>query len=212
MLTKKQLEIILSQLNEPLQPKSSLEQYTIPSSLAAEILNLAYLAGDIKGKTVFDFGTGSGRLAIGAALLRAKAVAGIDIDRSVLKIARKNLKLVKAISTRSKIPLSPVKFVCKDVEKFSKHCDTVIQNPPFGIQTTHADRLFLKKALECGKKIYSLHRGGYKKTRQFLTKFIKNSGGKVLQIKEFKFTLPYTFKFHRKPKVSYKVDLYIIAR
>ena len=209
-MNKKQLEIILSQLNEPLRPKPLLEQYTIPSSLAAEILNLAYLHKDIKGKTVCDFGCGSARLAIGAALLGAKTVSAVDIDRAVLKVARKNFKLAKTICESNGIPITDVKFVCKDIEKFSAHCETVLQNPPFGMQKLHADRMFLKKALECGNRIYSLHRGGYKKTRQFLTEFIEAHGGRVLQVKEFKFTLPYTFKFHKKPKVSYDVDLYII--
>lgn len=205
-MKKKQLEIILQQLKEPLLPKPSLEQYTIPSTLAAEIINLVYLHGDIKDKIIFDFGCGSGRLGIGAAILGAKQVVGIDIDKSVIKTAKENLILHEAIISK-KIPVS---FVVCDVANWFAKCDTIIQNPPFGIQTLHADRLFLEKAIECSKRIYSLHRGGYSKTRQFLTKFIESKGGKVEKILKFKFTLPYTFKFHKKPKVSYSVDLYVI--
>lgn len=206
-LNKKQLEIILSQLKEPYFPKPSLEQYSIPGGLASQILNLAYLNGDIKNKLVFDFGCGSCRLGIGAALLGAKVV-GIDIDKDAIRAAKENLILHETIvSKRLKVSL----VVC-DIKNWFAKCDTVIQNPPFGIQTLHADRLFLEKALDCAKRIYSLHRGGYRKTREFLTKFIEDRGGKVEKIMQFKFTLPYIFKFHKKPKVSYKVDLFIIGK
>ncbi len=211
MITKKQLEITLSKLKTPERPKESLEQYTIPSGLAAEILNIAMLNGDIIGKTVFDFGCGTGRLTIGAVLLGAKKAVGVDVDNNMIELAKENAKNVGV----------NVKFICEDIESFSGKCDTVVQNPPFGMRGhKHMDRIFLRKALECGDKIYSLHRGGYQnedddkisKTRKFLTRFIKKNGGRVLQVKEFKFDIPYMFKFHKKPKVSYNVDLFIIEK
>lgn len=208
MLDKKQLEIILSKLKLPDLPKPSLEQYTIPSDLAAEILNLAYLSGDIKDKTVFDFGCGSGRLAIGASLLGAKEVVGIDIDQKMLEVAEGN---ILSLTTSNQFS-SSIKLICNDIKKFSGKCDTVIQNPPFGIQSEHADRVFLEKALECGKKIYSLHKDGYKKTRDFITKFIESKNAKVEKIIPYTFSIPHMFRFHRKPKLDYKVDLYVIKK
>ena len=208
MLNKKQLEIILSKLKLPDLPKPSLEQYTIPSDLAAEILNLAYLSGDIKDKTVFDFGCGSGRLAIGASLLEAKEVVGVDIDQKMLEVAEENILSLTASNQFS----SSIKLICNDIKKFSGKCDTVIQNPPFGIQSEHADRIFLEKALECGKKIYSLHKDGYEKTREFLTKFIESKNGKVDKIIPYKFSIPHMFRFHKKPKKEYNVDLYVIKK
>jgi len=207
-MNKKQLEIILSQLREPPLPKPSLEQYTITGRLAAEILNLAYLHDDIKNKVIFDFGCGSGRLGIGAVMLSAKFVVGIDIDKSMIKTAKENLKRHETYISKK----LPVYFVVCDIKNWFARADTIIQNPPFGIQTKHADRLFLEAALRCGKRIYSLHRGGYRKTREFLTKFIESKKGKVEKILKFKFSLPYTFKFHKKPKVRYDVDLYIIRK
>jgi len=207
-LKKKQLEILLQQLLEPLKPKVSLEQYTITGNLASEILNLAHLNGDIEGKMIFDFGTGSGRLAIGAALLGAKKVVGIDIDKECLRAAKENLKR-HSIYTEKNLP---VYFVICDLNNWHACCDTVLQNPPFGIKTQHADRLFLTKAVECGKRIYSLHKDGLEKTRYFLTSLAEKSGGRVMQILKFKFEIPYMFKFHRKPKVTYNVDLYIIEK
>jgi len=206
MPTKKELEIILSRMKVPEKPKEGLEQYTIPSTLAAEILNTASLSGDIKGKTVFDLGCGSGRLAVGAALLGAKKVVGVDIDKAVIKLAEES-----AISLDAN-----VEFVCEDIENFTGNCDTVIQNPPFGMRgEPHTDKIFLKKALEFCRNagcVYSLHRGGYSKTREFITAFVEKNGGRVLSVKEFKFDIPHMFKFHKKPKVSYKVDLFIIEK
>lgn len=207
MLTKKQLEIILSKLKPTQTPKPSLEQYTIPSNLAAEILNLAYLSGDIKDKTVFDLGCGTGRLGLGALLLGAKEVVAIDIDDKVLDIAEENLF---SIISNKLILKGSMKLLHSDVKDFSSKCDTVIQNPPFGIQSLHADRLFLEKSLECGKRIYSLHKNGYEKTREFITKFVESKGGKVDRIVPYKFSIPHMFKFHKKPKKEYSVDLYVI--
>ena len=207
MMNKKQLEIILSKLKPVKNPKPTLEQYTIPGDLAADILHLAYLNGDIEGKVVFDFGCGTGRLAIGALLLDAKEVVGVDTDYKVLEVAEENLHSI--ISNKIAVKGS-IKFLQSDICDFSGKCDTVIENPPFGIQKEHADRVFLGKALECGKRIYSLHKDGYEKTREFITKFIESKGGKLEQTIPYKFSVPHMFKFHRKPKKEFSVDLYVI--
>jgi putative methylase len=205
-ISKKQLEIILSKLKPHENPKPRLEQYTIPSRLAAGILHIAKMNGDIVGKEVADFGCGTGRLAIGASLLGARETTAIDVDSDCLRTANENVDTAEQLTGED----IEVEFLHKGIEDFDKKIDTVIQNPPFGIQNMHADRIFLEKAIECGNKIYSLHKDGYEKTVKFLTKFIESRGGIVKGIEKFKFDLPYTFKFHSKPKYSYNVDLYII--
>ncbi len=200
---------MLSQLKDNPSPKAGLEQYTIPGRLAAEIINIAYLSGDICDKKILDLGCGTGRLTIGSVLMGAKKAIGIDVDGEVLKIAKENVKITERL-TKQKIR-TKINFVKKDISEWKRKVDTVIQNPPFGIQTLHADRLFLKKALECGEKIYSLHRS-YEKTRSFLRKFIEQNGGKVEKIIRFKFRIPYMFKFHKKPSVEYDVDLFVIKK
>lgn len=208
MLSKKQLEIVLSKLKPIQKPNPTLEQYTIPSSLAAEILHFAYLNGDIEGKVVFDIGCGTGRLAIGALLLGAKEVVGVDIDEDVLDVAEENLQSIISDKVSMK---GSVKFILSDVKDFSGKCDTVIQNPPFGIQKKHGDRIFLENALECGKRIYSLHKDGYEKTREFLTKFVSDNGGRVEKIIPYEFSIPHMFKFHEKLRKEISVDLYVIT-
>jgi len=208
-MNKKQLEIILSKLKGNPTPKVELEQYTIPGELAAQIINIIHLSGDIKNKNILDLGCGTGRLTIGSVLMGAKKTIGVDSDEKVLSIAMDNLKITEKITKRE--IYGKVKFICKDVSELKNKVDTVIQNPPFGIQKLHADRIFLKKALECGKRIYSLHRY-YERSREFLTKFIEDNNGKVEKIIKFKFRIPYMFKFHKKPYVSYEVDLFIISK
>lgn len=208
-MNKKQVEIILSKLKAISNPKAELEQYEIPGELAAQILNIAYLSGDLKNKIVVDFGCGSGKLMIGSALMGAKKVIGIDKDEDVLKVVEDNINFAENL-TKLKIH-DRIKIICEDVSSWTKEVDTVIQNPPFGIQSLHADRLFIKKALKCGKKVYSLHRH-YEKSRDFLSRLIEQNGGKVEKIIKFKYRIPYMFKFHKKPYVVYDVDLFIISR
>jgi putative methylase len=178
------------------------------------MLNLAAISGDIEGKTVADFGCGSGKLGIGAALLGAKKVVMIDIDEMMIKLAKENSEAAGV--------LEAIEFVNSDIESFSGHCDTIVQNPPFGMRgKLRSDRVFLKKAVECleaGGRIYSLHRGGYdgeggnEKTRKFIERFVGDNGGRVLTISELRFDIPKMFKFHKKPKVSYNVDLFVIEK
>lgn len=209
MLKKRKLQVILQKLKEAKKLKPKLEQYFIPGNLAAEILNIAYLSKDVKDKVVLDLGCGTGRLTIGAALLGAKKVIGIDIDEEMLRIARENVKIAEELS--GKKIRKKIKFIRMNVSEWNEKVDTVIQNPPFGIQNPHADRVFLEKAIESAKKVYSLHRS-FEKSRDFLKKLIKTKGGKVEKILKFKFRIPYMFRFHRKPAVEYDVDLYIIKR
>ncbi len=202
---KKELEIILSGLKEQFNPKPSLEQYTITGDLAAEILNLAYISEHIKNRVVADFGCGSGRLAIGASLLGAKKVVALDVDENALKTARENVEIIRKM-TQEQIKID---FVNSDINEWDENVDTVIQNPPFGIQNKHADRPFLKKALEVAKNIYTLHRS-YEKSRNFIRDFVEARNGKVKSIITYKFRIPHMFRFHRKPKVEFDVDLFVI--
>jgi putative methylase len=86
-MKKKQLEILLERLEGFKNPSPEMEQYVTPARVAADMLYLASLRGDLG--IVCDLGTGTGMLAIGAALLGARAV-GVDIDAQALKIARAN--------------------------------------------------------------------------------------------------------------------------
>ena len=91
LVRKRDLERALSEIEAHSKPKAYLEQYTTPSEVAAEMLYLAaYVYNDIMDKTVVELGCGTGRLAIGAALLGAKEVIGVDVNRAAVRMAQAN--------------------------------------------------------------------------------------------------------------------------
>lgn len=193
-IRKRRLEIALQKL-KPLASKSAaLEQYATPAGIAADLLWEAFTAGDIAGRSVIDLGCGNGILAIGAKLMGAGLVTGIDIDHEAVKIAQENA---------SSLSLD-ISFVAGRIDSVQGTYDTVLQNPPFGAQTDHADRAFVKKALELSSRVYSLHNDG---TEEFLEKLVRALGGRSTVVKKYKFEIPYAFEFHRKATETISVVL-----
>ncbi|MGZ3798142.1 MAG: METTL5 family protein [Pseudobdellovibrionaceae bacterium] len=220
IIRKLDLELFLSKIAPQPTPQVGLEQYTISESVASIILYIAaYTNNDIVGKTVMDLGCGTGRLAIGASYLGAKSVVGIDIDKLAIKTAAKN-SLKTGLSEN-------VQWVNGDIHSIKGNFDTVLQNPPFGVQTREADRPFLVKALEVGNSIYSLHNHPETDKRlikqlkassgflqvgpsPFLERFISQHNGAVKAVYAMLMTIPHMFDFHTKLKHEFVIDLYFI--
>jgi putative methylase len=151
----KHLEMTLQRLSGFPRPQAALEQYQTPAPLAARLLYHALMKGDIEGKTVLDLGCGTGILAIGAALLGAREVTGVDIDKAALTVARRNAVLLDA----------EVEFLAVDVREVECRerigtADTVVMNPPFGAQKAHADRPFIDCALVLAPVTYGIFNAG----------------------------------------------------
>jgi putative methylase len=198
-LSKRQLEIQLGRLKTLQKPNLKLEQYPVSSEAASELL---YMAGfehnDLDGR-VIDLGTGTGRLAIGAALMGAEETVGVDVDDRALAVAKKNAETVGV----------QVEWVQSDIEKFNRRCDTVVMNPPYGTRTSHADTRFLEKAVQLAPVIYSIHKSA---TREYLVKFLARLGRHVDQIRSMRLEIPHLFEFHEKKQSTVEVDLYRIVR
>jgi len=75
-------------------PEAGLEQYPTPPDIAAHLIHVADLQGDVEGQRVIDLGTGTGMLALGAALRGPASVVGIDVDPDPLRTARENERRV----------------------------------------------------------------------------------------------------------------------
>jgi putative methylase len=198
-MKKKALEIALSQIPAHTSPTPQLEQYITPVNIASDVLFLAHLMGDIENKSVIDLGCGTGIFAIGAKLLGAKKVIGIDVDDKAIQIARETAKKLEA----------GVDFRVCEINNFNKGCDCVLQNPPFGAQKKHADRPFIIKALDISCVVYSLHLA---KTQSFIEKEVKRLKAVVTHTQNYKFEIKHTFDFHTNEKKFFDVMMFRIEK
>ncbi len=221
IVRKLDLERFLLQVEPHPAPRPDLEQYTIPADAAATMLYLAaYRYDDIIDKSVLDLGCGTGRLALGAAFLGAREVVGVDVDRKAV-----NAAFCYSEKTGLK---SRVQWVAADLGVVHGKFDTVLENPPYGVQRLHADRRFLQKALEVGRVVYSLHKSVGENTvllrklkassegilsvapSDFIRGFVEKQGGRVRAVYGMLMTIPHMFGFHEKMKHEFVVDLYVL--
>jgi putative methylase len=197
------LEIALEGLEGFGRPDPGIEQYVTPAPLAARLLHHAHLLGDIGGKAVCDLGSGTGILALGATLLGAERVVGVELDPGAIAVARRNAARLEA----------GVTFVQGDVRDPGVmdglgRFDTVVMNPPFGAQDPHADRPFVDAALVLAPVVYGIFNSG---SLPFLEAY--TAGRAVLEfaiggILPLRRTLP----FHRRDVMEIEVEVVRITR
>ncbi len=199
IMKQRELEMKLQSLADLSEPSARLEQYPTPAAMVADILFIAKGIGDIDDKRILDLGCGNGVFAIGAGLLGAGSVVGVDIDAKAIEISRKNA---------SSLDLD-IDFQKMDVRKYDMKCDVVFQNPPFGSQNKHADRPFLEKAMESGDVIYTIHMS---ETREFIEKLANGQGFKIDMKRKYPFEIRHTFKFHKKEKQIFDVTMFRLSR
>ena len=199
----KQLEMTLQKAKGYEKPRSSLEQYMTPAPLAARMLYHALMKGDIEGKNVCDLGSGTGVLAIGAALLGAESVKGVEKDPNAVTVAQENAALFGV----------DVVFMTADIQDTSlpeklNACDTVIMNPPFGAQKIHADRPFVDLALTAAPIVYSIFNAG---STPFIKAFIRKRAEVAEQVGSA-FAIKRTFAFHTRDVLEFEVEILRLVR
>jgi len=199
----KQLEMTLQKAAGYAKPRPSLEQYMTPAPLAARMLYHALMKGDIEGKNVCDLGSGTGVLAIGAALLGANSVKGVEKDPNAVEVATANAELLGA----------EVEFIVSDIldatlpDKIGT-CDTIIMNPPFGAQKVHADRPFIDLAIKTAPVVYSIFNAG---STQFVKAFIRKRAEVSEQVGSA-FAIKRTFAFHTRDVLEFEVEILRLVR
>jgi putative methylase len=186
-------------------PQAALEQYRTPPELAAHVVHVADLNGDVEGRTVVDLGAGTGMFALGAALRGPKRVVGVEIDREALAVARENRRRV---GTRTEIH-----WVRADATRVPLCPDgptTVVMNPPFGAQNgnEHADRAFLATAADVADVSYSVHNAG---SREFLEAFAADNGGEVTHAFAAEFDLHRQFDHHSADRKQLEAEVFRVV-
>jgi len=211
-INKKQLISLIQKTETFTNPKVELEQYCIDANCAVDIIFYAgFEFNDIKKKFVIDFGAGTGRLSIASALLKANSVLSVDIDMNALNILKKNILY---------LDLTHIVYpICSDIKNFEiskrylskKLKVTTIMNPPFGVQTKYADRVFLEKAFYYSDVVYSIHLAN-PKVDQFLSNYIKKFSWRIDNILPFNMVLDKTFPFHTQKTKNINVNVYRIIK
>jgi len=201
---KRHLEMIIQNIPPFQNPKVELEQYSTPSTIAADLLWNAYSFGDISDKNIVDLGCGTGIFSIASSLLGANEVFAVDIDGQSIEIAK---------NTAEKMGICNINFFISDVSNFSldKKTDTLFQNPPFGSQKTSkkgSDLKFIDLALNISRVIYSFHMAS---TRDYIYNYFNKKDAKVTDEFNYEFIIPKLYDFHKKEKkhvnvVAFRVE------
>ncbi|SDY15768.1 METTL5 family protein [Halopenitus persicus] len=186
------------------QPSASLEQYPTPPELAAHVVHLADLQGDVEGRTVVDLGSGTGMLALAAALRGPARVVGLEVDADPIRTAREN---ERRVGTNA-----PVHWVRGDATHPPLRIaepTTVLMNPPFGAQdgNRHADRGFLAAAGAIADVSYSVHNGG---SEEFVRAFAADNGGTVTHAFAAELDIENRFDHHTADSAAIDAEVYRI--
>ncbi len=193
---QRQLSSVLSRLGDLPSPRLELEQYPLTGDVAATLLFKAKMNGDLE-ESVIDLGCGNGILAIGASLLGAKNVTGVDIDPAALHVAREN-----AITAGAR-----VNWVLADASSLEGRVMTMVSNPPFGAQRKGADRPFIDAAVRLADVGYTFHNSG---SIDFVESYLSGRGV-ITEAWEVRLPLRATFGHHRKRVEYLNVEVYRIV-
>jgi len=200
--TRRGLERRLADIATFDDPRLDLEQYPTPADLAAHLLHDADLRRDLEG-TVIDLGTGTGVLALGAALRAPERVIAIERDADALATARENERVLE--------PPVPVVWIRGDATRppLAVEDATVVTNPPFGAQNGNrgADRAFLAAAADIAGVSYSVHNAG---SEAFVESFAADRGGAVTHAFEARLDLDRQFAHQTEERETITVEVFRI--
>lgn len=204
MATKRELEGQLAVVAGFENPRAALEQYPTPPELAAHVIHLADLQGDIEHRTVVDLGAGTGMFSLGAALRGPRRVVALELDGQPLQTAVENRRRVGTTT--------PIHWLQADATRPPLCLDgrvTVVMNPPFGAQNGQAgaDRAFLKTAADIAGVSYSVHNTG---SREFIEAFAADNEGEVTHAFAADFEVHNQFDHHSEGRREIETEVYRI--
>jgi putative methylase len=177
-------------------PRAADEQVATPAEAAAELLELADRVDPLAGRSVLDLGCGTGRLAIGAALLGADPVRGVDRDPAALDRAR-------SAAAHAGVTVA---WEQAEVGEAAGTVDVVVMNPPFGAQRRHADRPFWDRAFLLARRgVYAF---ALAHSRTFIERQAVARHARIVETHAVPWSLARSFPHHTRDRVSVPVDLW----
>jgi len=182
----------------PIAPSAQWEQVATPAEAAVDLLLTLDRHVGLSGRSVLDLGCGTGRLAIGAALLGAHPVTGIDVDPALTPVAR---RAARAAGVK-------VEVRTMEVGRWDRAADVVVMNPPFGAQRAHADRPFWDRAFTLSRT--SIGAFASSASRTFIARLALDRGAHVVEVEPVPWNLPRTFPHHRAATVRLAVDRWVL--
>ena len=197
-MRRSELVRTIESLAGPERPRAELEQVVTPAEAAADLLLAAERWDGLAGRSVLDLGAGTGRLAIGAALLGARPVVAVEVDARLAAVAR----------THARAAGVEVEVVAAEVASWSRPAEVVVMNPPFGAQRRGADRPFWDRAFALASR--SVHAFALADSRSFIARRAVARAAEILETRPVAWRLPRTFPHHRRRAVSLSVDRWAI--
>jgi len=195
-MRRSELVRALERVPAPKDPRAELEQVVTPPERAADLLEATSTEGGLVGRSVVDLGSGTGRLAIGAALLGAGPVLGVEKDPDLVRVA---------VASAHELGVS-VTFHSGDVEEFEGEAEFVVMNPPFGAQRRGADRPFWDAAFATAER--AIFAFALAESRTFIARRAVARSAQIVATRSVPWELPRTFAHHSRRRVLLDVDLW----
>jgi len=182
-----------------------LEQYPTEGNLAAAWLTKIDLGDGFEGKHVLDLGAGNGILGIGAAFLKARHVTMVECDPITVDTLQNNIRDVDGTSMCTIIEA----MVDGTALNLEQPVDMVIMNPPWGVQTQRADRVFFETifAMEI-PIVHFIH----SIDAEHLLPLAHSNGYELHSIYQDDFRLPAAYAHHSKNKASTRIRCYRLEK
>ena len=182
-----------------------LEQYPTEGNLAAAWLTKIHLGDSFEGKHVLDLGAGNGVLGIGAAFLGAKQVTMVECDQSAIDVIEENIVEVEG----NPFLRSMKHFVNGHSIEVDSPVDIAVMNPPWGVQTKHADRAFFETLFSMNiPLIHFIH----SIDAEHLTALAESNGYALHSIYQTDFRLPAAYAHHKQQQGSTRIRCYRLER
>ena len=200
-MRQRHLAMRLSSLEPHPCQSVELEQYPTEGNLAAAWLTKIDLGDGFADKHILDLGAGNGVLGIGAAFLGAKHVTLVECDSSTVEVLEHNVQEVEGESIctiiNRRINGNPIEL--------EQTVDMAIMNPPWGVQTLRADRVFFETvfAMEI-PLIHFIH----SIDAEHLLPLAHDHGYELHSIYQDDFRLPAAYAHHTKNRSSTRIRCY----